>query len=406
MNKNIKVLSILLIGGLSFSSCKKEVSSSNSSSSLEDASTGGIYEEQSKKDVQNTANKMMDRLEGVNELESVNTSLNFLSLFSKNNDSDSNIDPITPMALIKSVADFGTTNSTKNVENTLKRGTSSDNSLSNFNDARGEYVWNGKEFVKSTSKQIIYRFPSKEGRGNDACYSINFEEQKSNSILPEGLSPALVDAKLTVSGKVLMQYTFKSSYDQQGMPTFVQSKLFINPFSFSQTMSATNANLTQDYSFEKSGEVLVGMGMSMKGNFTSNNVKAIIGSENATSDDNLNKSISTIDAHFQLLDLIIKGSLDVAGASKVSNLNNATDDVDKLNSFYKFGLFYTTNGKKIADLQFYKSDNNDPQIRLLFADKSKVDIDTFMKGFKDLTDDFNKRLDKALGKEKKETELP
>lgn len=404
MNKNFKVLSFLLLGGLTFSSCKKEVSSSNGS--LEGSSSSGIYEEQSKKDIQNTANKMMDRLEGVNELESVNTSLSFLSLFNKNSSSDLNNNDIVPLAIIKSVAHFGTTSSAKNVENTLKRGTSSDNSLSNFNDARGEYVWNGKEFIKSPSKLIIYRFPSQEGRGNDACYSINFEEQKSNSILPEGLSPALIDAKLTVSGKVLIQFTFKSSYDEQGMPTFVQSKLFVNPFSFTQTMSATSNALTQEYSFDKSGEVLVGMGMSMKGNFNSNNVKSIISSDEAVSDDNLNKSITSLDAHFQLLDLIVKGSLDVAGASKVSKLNDATDDVDKLNSFYKFGLFYTTTGKKIADLQLYQTDNNGSQVRLVFADKSKVDIDTFMEGFKDLSDDFKKRLEKALGKEEKEPKMP
>ena len=408
MNNKIKLVSLCLLGLTAFTACKKAVSSEGAK--FDTTSSAGIYDEQSKKDIEKTANLMLDKLVGVDKLESVGTSINLLSLFNQDNTSSSemNNDSFMPIALLNAVADFGNTGSTKSVEKTLKSGTSSDNSLANFNDAKGEYVWDGKQFVKSPSNQIIVRFPSQEGRGNDAMYSISYEENKSNTILPDDLkAPALVDAKLSVGGTVLLQFIFKSAFDAQGMPTFVQSKLIMAPFSFESTMNANSGEINESFSFRKSGEILIGMGMGMKGSFTSNDVKSLLG-ENSSNDQAL-KSVKSMNANFQLLDLIIKSELDVAGASKVSDLGNLEDNMTQLNSYYKSGLYYTSTGAKIADLQFYtkvsdsqsQEETTETSIRLVFPDKSKIDLSTYLDGFDDLTKDFETRIDEALGNDTK-----
>jgi hypothetical protein len=408
MNKKIKLVSFCLLGLVAFTACKKEVSSEGAKFDM--TSGAGSFDEQSKKDIEKTANAMMDKLEGVNELESVGASVNLLSLLNKDNSSDapSNNPAFMPIAILNSVAEFGNTGSTKYVEKTLKGGTSSDNSLANFEEAKGEYVWDGKEFVKSPSNQIIIRFPSREGGANDAMYSVAYEENNSKTILPEGvITPALVDAKLTVSGKVLLQFTFKSAFDNQGMPTFVQSKLIIAPFSFEHSMNANSSEVGQEFSFRKSGEILIGMSMGIKGSFTSDDVKAILDSGNEDAEELDPKSIKSVYTNFQLLDLIIKSELDVAGALKVSDLNNAQDNMEQLNSYYKAGLYYNTTGRKIADLQFYSKvsdsqstvESTETSIRLVFPDKSKVDLSTYLQGFDKLTEDFEARLDEAMGKD-------
>lgn len=407
MNKKIKLVSLCLIGLASFTACKKEVSSEGAK--FDTTSSAGSFDEQSKKDIEKTANAMMDKLVGVNELESVTASVNLLSLLNKDNSSDNppNNPSFLPIAVLNAVADFGGTGSTKTVEKTLKGG-NTDNSLANFEDAKGEYVWDGKEFIKSPSNQIIIRFPSREGGGNDAMYSVSYEENKGKTILPEGvITPSLVDAKLTVGGKVLLQFVFKSAFDNQGMPTFVQSKLIIAPFSFEHTMNANSAEIGQEFSFRKSGEILIGMAMGIKGSFTSDDVKTLLDSSNENSKDLDPKVVKSIYANFQLLDLIVKSDLDVAGALKVSDLGNAQDNMEQLNSYYNSGLYYTTTGRKIADLQFYTKvsdsqssvESKETSIRLVFPDKSKVDLSTYLQGFDKLTEDFQSRLDKVMGKE-------
>ena len=407
MNKKIKLVSLCLIGLTSLTACKKEVSSEGAK--FDTTSSAGSFDEQSKKDIEKTANEMMDKRVGVNELESVTTSVNLLSLLNKDNSSDNppNNPSFLPIAVLNAVADFGDSGSTKTVEKTLKGG-NTDNSLANFEDAKGEYVWDGKEFVKSPSNQIIIRFPSREGGGNDAMYSVSYEENKGKTILPEGvITPSLVDAKLTVGGKVLLQFVFKSAFDNQGMPTFVQSKLIIAPFSFEHTMNANSAEIGQEFSFRKSGEILIGMAMGIKGSFSSDDVKTLLDSGNENSKDLDPKVVKSVYANFQLLDLIIKSDLDVAGALKVSDLGNAQDNMEQLNSYYNSGLYYTTTGRKIADLQFYSKvsdsqssvESKETSIRLVFPDKSKVDLSTYLQGFDKLTEDFQTRLDEVMGKE-------
>jgi hypothetical protein len=412
MNNKVKLFSVCLLGLATFTACKKEVSSPGAVSNSLNSS--GVFEEQSKKDIEKTANLMVDKLEGVDKLESVNTSVHLLSLLNDGGSETEN-EPMgdaefMPVALLNSVSEFGKTSSTKSIEKVLKGGNTDESSLADYNDAKGEYVWNGKEFTKSPSNQIIVRFPSQEGRGNDAMYSIAFEEHKNKTILSDELSvPALVDIKLVVSGKVLMQMFFKSAFDSQGMPTFIQSKLLIAPFSFENTMNANGSQISEEFSFRKSGEILLGMGMGMKGSFSSNDVKALLGS-NDNEDNELDpKAIKSVNMHFQILDLIIKSELDVAGATKVADLGNIEDNINQLNSYYNAGLFYISNGKKIADLQLYsKAGNNESgagledsemSIRLVFADKSKVDLATYLDGFDDLTKDIEDKLAKALGED-------
>jgi hypothetical protein len=409
MNKKVKFVSVCLLGLVTFTACKKEVSSSAVISSS--SNSAGILDEQSKKDIEKTANLMIDKLEGVDKLESVGASINLLSLLNSDNSSDDNTvnnPAFMPIAVLNAVADFGKTGSTTTVEKTLKGG-NTDNSMDDFNEVKGEYVWNGKEFIKSSSDKIIIRFPSREGGPNDAIYSIAYEENKSNTILPEGLlTPSLIDAKLTVSGKVLIQFVFKSTFDNQGMPTFVQSKLILTPFSFENTMIANSSQISQEFSFRKSGEVLIGMGMGMKGTFSSSDVKALLASNE--NDEELDpKALKSFNMHVQLLDLIIKSDLDVAGALQVSDLGDLQDNMNQLNSFYNAGLYYVSNGRKIADLQLYsKAGNNESgagledsemSIRLVFADKSKVDLATYLEGFDDLTKEIEDKLAKALGED-------
>lgn len=415
MNKKVKLVSVCLLGLATFTACKKEVSSPGAQYNLSDNSAG-ILDEQSKKDIEKTANLMVDKLEGADKLESVGASINLLSLLNNDNSSDDNSSndntvnnpSFMPIAVLNAVADFGKTGSTTTVEKTLKGG-NTDNSMDDFNEAKGEYVWNGKEFVKSSSDKIIIRFPSREGGPNDAMYSIAYEENKSNTILPDGLlTPSLIDAKLTIGGKVLMQFVFKSTFDNQGMPTFVQSKLILTPFSFENTMIANSGQISQEFSFRKSGEVLIGMGMGMKGNFSSSDVKAVLASNE--NDEELDpKALKSVNMHVQLLDLIIKSDLDVAGALQVSDLGNLEDNMNQLNSFYNAGLYYVSNGRKIADLQFYSkasdsqsetgSGESSTSIRLVFADKSKIDLATYLEGFDQLAEDIEKRLEESLGKD-------
>jgi len=317
-----------------------------------------------------------------------------------------------PMKVITALALFGENGSTKALESSLKRGGSEDNLNDAYTSRLGEYSWNGKGWNKKASNKIILRFPSAEGKNNNASYEISYVNYAGTSLLPEGNTPSSVDAKFIVDGNVITQLEFTGKYNSDGIPNLLDAKLSVKPYSFSSTFTNTSSKIAKVFAFKRLEKTLLAMGATISGNLDKATIEDIVNNENA---EEINKVVKSISAYTQIFDIIIKGEANVDGiVNDVKGKKDLTDEevVTTGNKNVKVSVSYVSTGQLIAGSEFYLKNhtyqdyqyNTETQqwepiertdkeldIRMVFKDGSKADLETYFKnGFDKLGDEFEK----------------
>lgn len=188
-----------------------------------------------------------------------------------------------------------------------------------YNNA-GTYTWNTSindfDYVQG-GNQIIYKFPSTEtGTSNNAVLTIkDYQGIVTSTTYLNGYTgdlPTKLLMDLTVDGSKVLDYTFGATYNDAGEPTSVNSKLTVAPFAFSVSMTNNTEVAGFEYSFTKDSKILISFGASAKGNFKTNDND---GGELYVQD------IHEGTAHFQLLNIKIGGTIDVAAINNELDAN-------------------------------------------------------------------------------------
>ncbi len=284
-----------------------------------------------------------------------------------------------------------------------------------YDEVIGVYTYhraNDSWTYEKTGDKIIFKFPSTEdGTVNNAQYSIfGLETVTINSNLGgedyNGDYPTALKAELTVDNVTKMAYNFSAAYNNSGDPSSVSISLTIDTYILAYEVSNSTTDAKFDYSLKNGDKILFAYGARATGNFSSNSIED---SEDA------GDVITTSSAYFQIMN--IKFSGEANASALVDTLASATTMEQELaawNANYKLIVFYDDSKKKIADSEFYITEeeytewemvwNEQSQeyewvehtatresleIRMVFADGSKSDLATYTDaGFEDLKDSF------------------
>jgi len=372
-------------------------------------------DEQNKENLQNTGLSMMKEMDDAKNLVGIDYTKHFADLVEQADPFGSNA-AFMPMKVISALALFGENGSTKALESSLKRGGSEDNLNDLYSNRVGEYKWNGNKWIKNTEvkDKIILRFPSSKTKTvNNASYEITFVNYNGAG-LPDDLKgnvPSRVDAKFIVDGKTLVQLEFKGVYNTDAIPSLLDAKLSVFPYSFSSTFTNTSSNISKVFAFKRNDKSLLAMGAKIIGNFDKAAIEDVVNNDKA---EEINKIVKSISAYTQIFDIIIKGEANVDGiVNDVKGKEDVSDEemVATGNKNLSLGVFYISTGQKIAGSEFYIKENKyneeyfdqngqlikneytdkDLNIRMLFKDGSKADLETYFKnGFDKLSDEFEK----------------
>ncbi len=401
-------LYLLLATGISVApSCKKDAVAPTTPITP----TTVYNDEQNKENLQNTGLSMMKEMDDAKNLVGIDYTQHFADLVEKADPFGSNA-AFMPMKVITALALFGENGSTKALESSLKRGGSEDNLNDAYTSRLGEYSWNGNGWNKKASTKIILRFPSEEGKGNNASYEISFVNYSGTSLLPEGNTPSSVDAKFIVDGNIITQLEFTGKYNSDGIPNLLDAKLSVKPYSFSSTFTNTSSKIAKVFAFKRLEKTLLAMGATISGNLDKATIEDIVNNENA---EEINKVVKSISAYTQLFDIVIKGEANVDGiVNDVKGKEDVSDEavVSTANKNVKLSVSYASSGQQIAGSEFYLKSNTyqdyqyNPEtkqwvqvertdkeldIRMIFKDGSKADLETYFKnGFDKLGDEFEK----------------
>ena len=404
-------LYLLLATGISVApSCKKDAVAPTTP-------VATVYnDEQNKENLQNTGLSMMKEMDDAKDLVGIDYTMHFADLVEKADPFGSN-SAFMPMKVITALALFGENGSTKALESSLKRGGSEENLNDIYSKRVGEYKWNGKNWIKNTAvkDKIILRFPSSNTKTvNNASYEITFVNY-TGSGLPDDLKgnvPSRVDAKFIVDGKTLVQFEFKGVYNTDAIPSLLDAKLSVFPYSFSSTFTNNSSNISKVFAFKRNDKTLLAMGANIKGNLDKATIENMVNDENA---EEINKVIKSISAYTQIFDIIIKGEANVDGiVNDLKGKDEVSEDEQAAtaNKNLKVGVYYVSSGQQIANSEFYlknhtyqdyQYNNNTKQwelvqitdkeldIRMVFKDGTKADLETyFNNGFDKLGDEFEK----------------
>ena len=414
-------LYLLLATGISVApSCKKDAVAPTTP-------VATVYnDEQNKENLQNTGLSMMKEMDDAKNLVGIDYTKHFADLVEQADPFGSNA-AFMPMKVITALALFGENGSTKALESSLKRGGSEENLNDLYLNRVGEYKWNGKTWIKNNKEvkdKIILRFPSSNAKTvNNASYEISFVNYTGTSLLPEGNTPSVVDAKFIVDGATLVQFEFKGLYNSDGIPNSLDAKLSVKPYSFSSTFTNTSSNISKVFAFKRNDKTLLAMGATIAGNLDKATIEDIVNNDKA---EEINKLVKSISAYTQLFDIIIKGDANVDGiVNDVKGKEDVSDEavVSTANKNVKVSVSYASTGQQIAGSEFYLKSNTyqdyqyNPEtqqwvqvertdkeldIRMIFKDGSKADLESYFKnGFDKLGDEYEKfvqDLDKRYNK--------
>ena len=292
----------------------------------------------------------------------------------------------------------------------------------------GTYEWNVTEEdwdITEGGNIVVFKFPSTEnGTVNNVVYTIHpYTGTTQHNIEDyEGELPTSVKSDLFIGDVKEMELEFSASYDTDGIPTNVTATLFLNPFTLAASASNTTSKATTALSIKKGDEVVIDFSVSANGNFTQEAI------ENVDEDANVGVILQSVEGHIQVENMKLMGNANVkAIADGEDNIyaneddedfdwNNATEqEIELFNANYSLGLYYVSDGTKVANSEFYTYtepwtytewvynettdeydevevtiEETNADIRLVFEDGTNSDLETyFEEGFNDLEKALN-----------------
>jgi len=284
----------------------------------------------------------------------------------------------------------------------------------------GTYSWNpGIEDwdFEAGGDKVIFEFPSVEGSStNDAVFTVynyNSVLLTSNPLDEEydGDFPISLNADLMLGTTELITFVFTAQYNNDGIPTMVAADLTIETFAFEIDITNTDTKVSANYKFTQSGNTIMDMGGTADGLFTQENIDNNTVTQSDYYDEweevEFEEVLRSASAHFQLFNIEILGDIDVKGLVDKINIiyeddNNQNFDWDaadeaavvEVNKYVDLRVINVAANEKIAEAEAYVVYEEDEwtyiDFRLVFGDDSRIDLDTyFEEGFNDFIDEVN-----------------
>jgi hypothetical protein len=279
-----------------------------------------------------------------------------------------------------------------------------------FDSIAGKYTYNfaTSEFDRTElADQVVFEFPGLEGDlTNTAVLTVsNFSVAEIGEPIedwPSGLAnelPASLKVDLRYNGKSLAGVTFTASYKNDGMPTRVSLEIFVDDFKFITTAvhsPYTSASWTNTLKFKD--DILFETYIAANGDWSEENISnSTVETEQGT-ETHIEDIIRNANAHVILMNLNVIGKVNLKPmgdsiraiedrGEQMTREDMALAEVDAINANARLIVIYRDSNKKIAEAEAYVSSEWDdykqeydysPAMRFVYADSSKVDIETYV----------------------------
>jgi hypothetical protein len=439
--RNIKLLLIIAIV-LVASSCKKD--------EVDEPKFSALSVEDNKKNIEKAGYDIMDEMENMEDLEMIEVVEAFVSFAEESDPFEANEELYTSyenelgVSMLKSVSDYSNTG-VKGIKNAMVAYDDDPETIQEMFDLlAGVYEWNSdyEEWNYSPKDGIIeLKFPSTEyGRTNNASYIVTYEGVEiSNSPIDEdytGDFPKHVTYKLDVDEVTMSNCDAKFAYDNDGYPNSADITLDIESYQFKIASSnANNKKGSVEFSCKSGSSVIAMLKMQMNGNWTEENIEKntryyidywdgeewIWVEEEVGKDDDYDytetdyhKVIVNGNASVQLMNIKVTGNIDIEklvdGMDEIDDRYDSEEydyedtleeEADLLNRCMDLTLINVDRNEIMAKCEAYvaKYDGDGDydyyqdyytSMRFVFADGSKIDVETYFEdGFDDLLDDLD-----------------
>ena len=432
-----------LLAGFLIVSCKKD------KDSAEKFSTQTV--EQNKALVEESGIDFVDAMKRMESLETADVLVNFGDIFSSASSKGSIFTGDSKLfstfdAVLAATRGKGSLN---NVFDAMispeELGAEAPESIETFwNESVGTYTWNSVNncWDENPGGAVIkFLFPSTEtSLTNDASFTISeYTGVTISNPLDEeytGDLPASLNAELKVGTETLITYVFGASYNNDGVPNAVASDLTIETFKFEIDLTNTSQVVSVNYKFLENNITIMDLGAEGTGLFTEANVdnhttthtetnyysewvfnqntqqyeEVLVPYTNEWKETEFEEVINSVNAHFQLFNVAIKGELDIKGMVDQFNLIDEeleNEDIDgeeadtkyteQINKFLNLRLVNVTNNEILAKAQAYVAHESDyygeysyVDFRLTFGDGSPIAMETYFdQGFDDFVSEVN-----------------
>jgi hypothetical protein len=361
--------------------------------------------QESKANVEQNAIDLVDQLDAMSTAKGIQVIMNLVDLQPVNTTKSTFQSPVMkPLSLITSL------NDKNQIKNVFKNMQEAGNLMESdpiavsavFDSLVGKYTYNFEtgEFDKTElAGKIIFEFPGlKNDQTNTAVITVdnftatdisdpgeNWPSGLANE-LPTGIRIGLKYNNVSVAG-----ISLSAAYKSDGMPTKVNVEIFVDDFTLSMTAthspytSASNKNTLKFKS-----DILFETYIAAEGDWSPENRD----NSNIGIEDIINKA----NAHLILMNLEVVGKVNMKNlADTISAIDERMDliseeqaaqaVVDAINANAELIVIYRDSNKKIAEAEAYVASEVDeysgetnyyPSMRFVYADGSKVDVETYM----------------------------
>ena len=369
-----------------FASCKSSDSDSNFPTKFSSNTV-----EENKTNLENNGIDMVNNLTDLKNTTGIQATINFSKLSTVDN-STARQSTSGSLNFIHSLANFGQGKiSAQQLLSTMSDGPSTlggvwDSLIGVHTFHRADSTWT----FEKTGDKIVFKFPSTStGVDNDAEYDIyGYKSVQITSNIGgsnyTGDYPTALNADLLIGGAKKAGFKFTAAYNSEGDPSALTIAYSIDDYTLTYSFSNTTSEIKSEYTLTKGSKTLLGFGVSSTGTFSSD---ALTNSGSAVTD------VKTGSAYFRIenIQFSAKVNLEKIQSGITPNMT-LQQTVDLYNANYKIVVFYIDSKKKIADSEFYVTSDDTVDLRLIFADGSKSDIDTYtsagFEDFKNAVDDF------------------
>ncbi len=385
---------------------------------------------ETKQDLEQTGAKMINEIKTMNQEKSMVATVTLVDLLSNSNEF-SELKKTNVFKVLSAVRNLsGSKPEVKKVMRALQEVGEDNSLLASFDEEAGEYEYDfdSEDFVKvSDNNNIIFRFPSSkaklEAQELNAVLTINRPEVITGNfpMIETNELPTKILYTLEVDNNVAASFLFTASYNSDGIPTSVETKLAMGTYELKVTYSYSSTKFDVNYSFTHGSTIIFDFGAGVGGNLTKTDIEnaeeTVVHRDsflNYYYDENTGEIIEKYDyyeweenefyfervienanAHFQLMDIKIVGSIDFA--SLIPEVRKADKDstytiekmAQEINKDVKLVVVYASTNKAIAkaeayvkvvvDYDYNGNEYTDKEIdfRMIFADQSKSTLDSY-----------------------------
>jgi hypothetical protein len=429
MKKSLLLISLSTL--MVLFSCKKD-----DEGSPFDAPYTNETPEQSKTNVEQNAIDLVDQLDNLSSATAIEVLMNFNNLQGGTPVKSAQTSPmLKPMSMISSLDDKGAISrlfdGMKSTGELLAEDPVSFSAL--FDSIAGRYTYNfgTGEFDKTElADQVVFEFPGKETDvTNTALLTIdNFSVAEITAPIeqwPAGLAaelPASIRIDLKYNGTSIAGANFSASYKSDGMPTQVTIEVYVDDFTFStKVIHSPYSSASWKNTLKFQSDILLETYIAADGNWSSDNISNNITETVDGTDVHIEEIINSANAHVILMNLQVVGTVNIKALGDAlwsldENRDLVTEEefvqaeVDAINANAQLIVIYRDSNTKIAEAEAYVGSYYDsyemvteyyPAMRFVYADGSKVDVETYVNNeldnFYTSVNDFIDKLNAEYG---------